>query len=294
MKRILLAATALGVVLTAPAIAADLPGRKAPVGPPPPPPPMWTGFYGGLNAGGTFGESNGVLVTGSPVATPFDTGILLALAGGLPVQAQSGFLGGGQIGYNYQFSSLVAGLEADIQGIAGSSGSASAVRAGAYSLAAGTNAFANQSAAPKLDYLGTVRGRIGYLATPSLLVYGTGGLAYGQASLTTNAGVSYAGVSSAVGFGSASISDTRVGWTAGGGFEWMFLPHWSAKLEYLFYDLGSLTASGQVSTIAAGALSPAQSAATSYQARYNGHIVRAGLNYHFNWIPLPAPVVAKY
>jgi outer membrane immunogenic protein len=88
-----------------------------------------------------------------------------------------------------------------------------------------------------------------------------------------------------------SFSDTRVGWTVGGGLEWLFLPNWSAKVEYLYYDLGSVStnfllpqhdnASGN------NALSVGQTT-----TRFDGHIVRAGVNYHFNWGA--APVVAKY
>ena len=79
--------------------------------------------------------------------------------------------------------------------------------------------------------------------------------------------------------------------TAGGGVEWMFMPNWSGKLEYLYYDLGSV-ASPQTALSGAGATGPwAYTASTS--ARFNGHIVRAGLNYHFNWAS-PSPVVAKY
>ncbi len=297
MKNKLLSVTALGFALTAPAFAADLPSLKAPVVVPPP--ALWTGFYAGLNAGGTFAESNAVLVTASPIASPFDAGILTALTGGLPTTAQSGFIGGGQIGYNYTFGPVLIGFETDIQGVAAGAGSAATTVAGSATTLAKTAVIANQNVTSSLDYLGTARGRIGYLATPTLLVYGTAGLAYGQAKLNASSAASYflSGVlATADGFGAASVSDTRVGWTAGGGLEWLFLPHWSAKIEYLFYDLGSLTAQGQIATttLATGAFSPSRSAATSYQARYNGNIIRAGLNYHFNWFAAPPPIVAKY
>ena len=95
------------------------------------------------------------------------------------------------------------------------------------------------------------------------------------------------------GFGSSSYSDTRVGWTVGGGVEWMFIPNWSAKLEYLYYDLGSATTSGAYVAGAntAGALQWAYASTAS--TRFNGNVVRAGVNYHFNW-GAPAPVIAKY
>ncbi len=89
------------------------------------------------------------------------------------------------------------------------------------------------------------------------------------------------------------INHYLTGWTAGGGVEWMFMQNWSAKLEYLYYDLG--TANYQLSPMI-GTLAPATNAfvhASTVSARYNGNVVRAGVNYHFNW-GSPAPVLAKY
>jgi outer membrane immunogenic protein len=316
----LISATALSLALTASALAADLPSTKAPPAYiPPPPPPMWTGFYVGLNVGGTFGDGNGnVYTAGGPIweSPAFGVGAAALIAGygatsnsAIPT-ANGGFIGGGQVGYNYQFhNAFVVGLEADIQGIAGSGSSGNAVTAApspAPTQAAFT-AIGVGSASKGLDYLGTVRGRLGYLFTPTLLVYGTGGLAYGGANLSTSYFATDNGVQGNVSplavpvFGGSSYSDTRVGWTAGGGLEWMFIPNWSAKLEYLYYDLGTMTSSPSFSTLTfnpglalATGISPVfgligqQSSAT-----FRGHIVRVGLNYHFNW-GAPAPVVAKY
>jgi outer membrane immunogenic protein len=158
----------------------------------------------------------------------------------------SGFIGGGQIGYNYQFGTiLVAGIEADIQG-AGARASARAIGIGpeptlSAILGFPINAVSNLFASNAVDYLGTVRGRFGFLVTPALLIYGDGGFAYGGAhqdiTISTNLSafpVGFTGVS-------AGFSNTRLGWTAGGGFEWMFLPNWSLKAEYLFYGLGTTT-----------------------------------------------------
>jgi outer membrane immunogenic protein len=95
-----------------------------------------------------------------------------------------------------------------------------------------------------------------------------------------------------------SFSNTRVGWTAGGGGEWLFAPNWSAKVEYLYYDLGNATYSlsplvgigGPGSAVIGSVFSTALPQSTT---RFRGSIVRAGLNYHFNWWG-PGPVVAKY
>ena len=110
------------------AFAADLPNRKAPPYIPPPPPPLWTGFYVGLNAGGTFGGNNSVTLSAAPVfqscagSAAHSAELSPALrraATAFPAASSGGFIGGGQIGYNWQFSNVfVAGIEADIQGIA--------------------------------------------------------------------------------------------------------------------------------------------------------------------------------
>jgi outer membrane immunogenic protein len=93
-----------------------------------------------------------------------------------------------------------------------------------------------------MNFLGTVRGRLGYLAMPNLLVYGTGGLAYGNVTYSVDLaqyGYSSAGATTQAAFANANNSAVQVGWTAGGGAEWMFMQNWSAKVEYLYYDLGS-------------------------------------------------------
>ncbi|WP_424363201.1 outer membrane protein [Methylocystis parvus] len=300
MKKLALSVAALAVSAGA-ALAADLPSRKGPpvLPPPPPPPPMWTGFYVGLNAGGTWANSTAITTAAAPFfANPALGGSEpSAFLAGLSANSvgntnASGFIGGGQIGYNYQFyNSFVVGIEADIQGIAGSSNSSNTFGAAGD----GTRSyFTFGQVRSNLDYLGTVRGRLGWLAMPTLLIYGTGGLAYGGVSLNS----AYVSTRDPVAFtlvpffGGAAFSDTRVGWTAGGGVEWMFMPNWSAKVEYLYYDLGTVsTNSAAVQLNGAGVPFVGYAAQTSH--RYDGNIVRAGLNYHFNW-GAPAPVVAKY
>lgn len=302
MKKSLLSATALALVISAgTAFAADLPSRKAPPEYiPPPPPPLWTGFYVGLNAGGTFGGDSSNSVSGGPIAVFNNSNASFnainavgSTIGGNVSNSSGGFIGGGQVGYNFQTGNFVWGIEADIQGIAGSSNSsgvsASAPGAGA-DIWNGT-----VSTTKSLDYLGTVRGRVGFLITPTLLIYGTGGLAYGGA----NAGSSFLGTdtlftSQAVITGS-NQSDTLVGWTAGGGLEWMFFPNWSFKVEYLYYNLGSAHYSdGVLSNFNDTGVLFTQGLPVS-KASFNGNIVRVGVNYHFfTWPPVVAPVVAKY
>jgi outer membrane immunogenic protein len=298
LRRILLA-SAGAMALAGAALAADLPSRA----PPPvclPPPPLftWTGFYAGLNAGYTFGGGNSVdSETTSGVATSEQTLADAVAASATDVLSlrNSGFIGGGQVGYNLQFAnSWLAGIEADIQGT-GARGSAGAFRivpiAGLPPTIA--QAQSNISVNNAVDYLGTVRGRLGVLVTPTLLIYGDGGFAYGGVhegvDIASTLPPSGGGLSPAFG----SFTNTRPGWAAGGGLEWMVSPNWSVKAEYLYYDLGRVTfgVGGLTQT-----LFPAGPAFFTdlpvASTRFNGNIVRAGLNYHFNWGP--EPVVAKY
>jgi outer membrane immunogenic protein len=296
MKKLYSVAAFAAAFAVGTALAADLPSRK---GPPPallPPPPLWTGFYVGLNAGGTFGGGNSVATTAAPVffAPTWNTELATssALASNVLGSNQGGFIGGGQIGYNWQFGNVfVAGVEADIQGIAGASTSASAFGAGVPAAFPGERIVSITSVSRRLDYLGTVRGRLGYLVTPTLLAYGTAGLAYGGAKL--NVSILQDNLPFGPPFASfGGFSDTRVGWTAGGGLEWMFMPNWSAKVEYLYYDLGNVTAAlNPLANLSAGGFVRHVSAPFA-QTRFDGHVVRAGLNYHFNWGA--APVVARY
>ncbi|HXY57765.1 MAG TPA: outer membrane beta-barrel protein [Methylocystis sp.] len=271
MKRVLLPTAAALLALAAmPALAADLPSRKAPPVEPPPPPPTWTGFYLGINGGYSWTNSNAInQIYADTLPGGFATNAAL---GNIPSQAfvgNGGFIGGGQAGFNWQFDNrFVIGLEADIDGLTGG-----AKTANIYGATAAT------TLSRSLAELGTVRARLGFAATPTLLVYATGGLAYGQGTLSG----SYYGF-----WGSAPDyeSQTLYGYSVGGGAEWLVVPNWSVKAEYLYYDLGSFTSPGtQISYKSGGvaAISTAQS-----NSRFDGHVVRLGLNYHIKWGGPPA------
>jgi outer membrane immunogenic protein len=311
MKKALLASVAtLATVSAFSAFAADLPSRKAaPVYAPPP--PMWTGFYAGLNAGYNFGTNSNAASQnwGTNWVTPAGVAVLPGTApismDALGSNTQSGFIGGGQIGYNYQYgSNILLGIETDIQGtgIRGSSrGGGAAAGAGGFpippiplqSLAVGGTGIQGG-----VDWLGTVRGRIGYLWTPTLLVYGTGGFAYGgvYANVVQSA---YENVTPGVGAGFTNTwvgggrqNQLLTGWTAGGGAEWMFMPNWSLKAEALYWDLGRMN----VQTASVGVAGVPVVANTLGWGRtsvsYQGVQAKVGVNYHFNWGA--APVVAAY
>jgi len=211
--------------------------------------------------------------------------------------SNSGFIGGGQIGYNYQFAnSFVAGIEADIQGVAASNRTDTVFGSGVPVGFPAETINSTVTARERIDYIGTVRGRLGFTITPTFLVYGTGGLAYG--GVNSSVAISQQNLPAGSTFGApfssfGSLSNTRVGWTAGGGLEWLFAPNWSVKVEYLYYDLSTATfaLSPLTNTFTTGGV--VYSSAPFAKTRFTGNIVRAGLNYHFNlWGP--APVVAKY
>jgi outer membrane immunogenic protein len=300
MKPFILAAT-LFALITGSTFAADLPSRKAAIIAPPP--PMWTGFYAGLNAGGTWSGGGFANVTtvgnnypGNSAGSPlrFMAGATNNISGG----SNSGFIGGGQIGYNWEVpvrvTGLIAGFEADIQGIAGSEKSFSSYSylpgAGTYSGPIHTSTYGSGN----LQYLGTVRGRLGYLFTPSFFIFGSGGLSYGgvSAALDVIQGRENANQRGGLfGLGAGNSSNTHVGWTAGGGIEYMFTSNWSAKVEYLYYDLGNRKINADYRLFSTNSR-PLYLFTSQANIRFNGNIVRAGVNYHFNWEP--APVIASY
>lgn len=318
MRKLLPAAIALALSASG-ASAADLPALKGPPPPPLPPPPIWTGFYAGLNAGGTWNASDRQDVFSLGVghnpffpiaAAEYATASALGASAILPRSENGAFIGGGQVGYNYQFGrSFVLGLEADIQGVASNNNFRNGITAVPLSTASGfwvpgeivVTTLQNNR---QVDWLGTFRGRLGYLATPTLLAYVTGGLAYGGVTTRTNIfqfnnnQTFFPANQFGPAFSNGFYSDTRVGWTLGGGVEWLFWPNWSVKAEYLYYDLGRVTyAISPLTTIGVTPVAafngPLASAFSRVSTRFDGHIVRAGINYHFNFAP-PPPVVARF
>src|SRR5262245_43698921 len=280
LRRILLA-SAGAMALAAVAQAAE------PLPTPPPPPPQWTGFYLGINAGCTLSSSNdfrtdSFLVTEAPGFEPLtDTSVLLANTR-LPVRI-SGFIGGVQWGYNYQWNNWVIGAEGDFNGIASSNRrDVRFSQATAFGTVIG-DIVVNQLAAAnrQLDWLGTERLRIAILMWPTCLVYGTGGLAYGEtdtgAAIGQVAVTPVADIASTIAIG--RFQQTLAGWTAGGGLEWLFSPNWSLKVEYLYYDLGRVTFGLSPLTHTAVGVAPLTVTDNLASTRFNGNIVRAGLNY---------------
>jgi outer membrane immunogenic protein len=262
MKRIV-GAVMVTAALTAPGLAADLGARTYSKAPALAPVSNWSGFYVGGNLGYGWGDGN---TDFSFLPTPAEFGFNNA-----SLRARStGVIGGVQAGYNWQIGSLVTGLEADIQG----SGLKGSGRATATSLPGFDPFESSLSTEPKLSWFGTVRGRLGVTVTPDLLLYGTGGLAYGHVDASAN----WVALGPFQIQAPASVSKTKVGWTAGAGAEWMFARNWSAKLEYLYLDLGSESAIRNVT--GNGDVDPVFKVGYTWHTREN--IARVGVNYHFN------------
>jgi outer membrane immunogenic protein len=283
MKRTLIGSAVLASLLMATnASAADLTARRAYTKAPPLAAIYnWTGFYIGGNVGYGWGRArtDGDLSGTQNVSTfrtasnTLLTSVTTPLAGS-PLIGRSdvdGFVGGGQAGYNWQQGNWLYGLEADIQGSDQRGSGNVCTIAGC---PAGSTIFA---ANYKLDWFGTVRGRIGFLPTQRLLLYATGGLAYGHVAANAPAIP-------------LSWGSVRAGWTVGAGAEAAIDDHWSVKLEYLYMDLGNIgsgTGGGTTATNALNTPLPGENTVTTiattgtFRTRFTDNIVRVGLNYRF-------------
>ncbi len=225
MRALALAAFSALAISAAPVMAADM---RAPVYKAPPAPVMmqaynWSGFYAGIHGGYAWGEGSATIVGLT------DFGDI------------DGWFGGGQIGINWQAagSPWVWGIEADL------SGSDIGSSASAFGVTADTT----------LNMFGTVRGRLGY-AWDRMMVYGTGGFAWGRNELSFTA----------PGF-ALSEDRTHTGWVAGGGVEWALLDNWAAQVEYQYLMLDRET------------YFPAVPGGIGLDA--DVHTIRVGLNYRF-------------
>jgi outer membrane immunogenic protein len=222
--------------MAGPAAAADL----APGAPLPQPyiAPLydWTGFYLGPHVGGGWSNATIGDPTGANFA-PLGTGV---------GASGSGWVAGGQLGYNKQLGAWVFGVEGDLS----------------YTDIHGTTTSPfGANVASRLNWVGTVTGRLG-IAWDRTLLYAKAGAAFGETSVSTQFPVVI-----------ASGKDTRAGWTVGAGAEFALWNNWSVKAEYNYIDLGTRT----VTAIPpAGPPIPADTALTE-------HMIKLGANYHFNW-----------
>jgi len=252
--------------------AADLPTRKE--APPPvfvPPPFTWTGFYIGLNAGGVWSMGNRTTTLSAPT---FANNFLVASWPGNLGNSNTGFIGGGQAGYNWQTGAFVLGVETDFDGTSlGKTFNFTSLPFAATTPLPGDILTVNAKA--NLDWLGTTRARLGFVATPDnrLMIYATGGVAYGGGSS------SFSAFDTRNDFlFSGSPSSSRVGWTIGAGAEYAITNNITIKGEYLYYNLGSTTFTS-IPTGAFATAFPGIVATNKYE--FDGSIVRAGVNYKF-------------
>jgi outer membrane immunogenic protein len=237
----------------------------------------WSGFYVGANAGRVWGDADAHTATtchdtsanvpngvDCPFATPARFAAIGAAGGGS--MSDQGFTGGGQAGVNLQTGSMVFGLEVDLQSFklgASRSQTVADPIGGLNTITVGT-AF-------NTDWLVTARSRLGWVAAPNLLLYGTGGVAL------TELGVSNALVSTTGAQGAGSASGSVTGWTIGGGAEWALNRNWSVRAEYLYLDFGKTSANASV--LDGGAHNFNNNVATTVDL--TAHIARAGVNYKF-------------
>jgi outer membrane immunogenic protein len=266
-RQILLASVGAIAIAGSAAFAAEPP----PVYVPPPPIFTWTGIYIGGQIGyawsnGNFNELVVDPITGTFINTSF---------GATP----NGVIGGAHVGFNYQIpgwnwfssSGVVIGLEGTADGTS-LSNTAVAFFPVAFG---GSTLTANTSA----DVQGSIRGRLGF-AWDRVLIYGTGGVAFGG----FNTNVSLAAPRVPFFFAQANRSNTRVGWTAGGGIEYAITNNWSIRAEYRFSDFG---------TIGEGLGLPSGGRFINEHRRLQENQVQAGFSYKFDTY-VPPPIVAKY
>jgi outer membrane immunogenic protein len=249
MRKILFSTVALAA-LAGQAFAADLPSRKeAPVYVAPAPIFSWTGFYVGADIGGSWGNNN--------VTVPAAFGANFSHNA-----TNDGVIGGGFVGYNYQFNNFVIGLQGEFDGT--SNGNSRFL-----------DPFGRFETRFGQDWIASVDGRLGWAAWDRTLLYVIGGVAWDQqtASVTDNLS----------GF-SLSRSVTRTGYDIGGGLEYAFNYNWTARIEYRYYNFGSTNTAFLDPLLVAGAF---------YRTTLTDNVVRAGLAYKFG-VPEPVPVVAKY
>jgi outer membrane immunogenic protein len=219
----------------------------------------WTGVYLGINAGYGNSTSDGNEYCSTPAGLVGGPGCWNGSAAA--VSPSGGFVGG-QLGANYQTGLFVWGIESDIQ-VSHINGSSTL--ADPCCIPAFTSAIGTLTRTQSLDWFGTVRGRLGLAIWDRTLVYGTGGVIYGEEVVNTSLTFPLVGYQ-------ATSSATHTGWIGGGGIEYAFTNALSAKVEGLYYDMGSETIAFT---------SPLTKFSETSSFNYKGAMVRLGANLKF-------------
>jgi outer membrane immunogenic protein len=233
------------------------------------PPERWSGLYVGVVAGAAWQQSNPFLDCSdytNPDPSVCSTAASFLIPGNAFSLNDTGFLGGGQIGYNFSIGNIVLGFEADMAytSIDTTSSFDQVFPFGCCTIVRGS--FMHQ----ELSSLSTVRGRVGY-AFDNILLYATGGLALGQVEYVFE--LNWPDID---GFARGESSKLAVGYTGGAGIE-IALGKWSLKTEYLFYDLGN-------ESLAAPFLINGAAEPFTFRPEFTtlGHIFRVGTNFSLN------------
>lgn len=293
-KKLLATATAFGTLLATASFANDVskkntPPQKASVAP-----FSWTGFYGGVNLGYNWSNSSaksaGLPVTilpdpdFDPITPQLDVFALPSRGLG-----RQGFIGGIQVGYNYQINQFVIGAEADFMGT-----NTSKSKSTSYTLTdppdptipgdLGAQITIGQTNSVRQNWLGTVRARAGFAADRAL-IYATGGFAYGNARVSSSVPVTSVDFSPEAGeqatvnvTWAGTKTATKFGYTIGAGLEYAVTDNWILRAEYLYYNLGDVNVIGQPSAtlVNGNVLSP-----SSTKVRIDGNMARLALSYKF-------------
>lgn len=265
-------ASAATIALTQIASAADIAGKA-----PPTVPPVynWTGFYAGANVGAAWSSDHATLSFPDPTLSALD-----------PITVNTGkvaVIGGIQEGVNWQFApNWVWGIEADWSFTDAGKTISQGLTSGGVPVVPSSGSLST-----KLDWLGSARNRLGYLITPNLMLYGTGGVAWGKVGYTGAVTINTPTVTYAA---NTAFSKTAVGWTAGAGLEWMITEHWLLRGEYLFYDLSSgqsvnstngITLTGIACILGRPCVIPSTATTNFSWASMSVNEVRMGLSYKF-------------
>jgi len=274
MKKVIAGFVALNALIAAPALAADMPVKAVPQE------PAaftynWTGLYLGLNAGYSWSSATTTTTTAcEPVGYYCTIGGPAGLLN-LPAISADGsgafhsnaFTGGAQVGYNWQSNNLVLGVEGDIE---------------SYRLKVTTTVARPYPGNPGVTYvegtgvstnwLSTWRIRAGW-ANDKVLLYATGGLALADLSVSDT----FSDNDAAGAVGGSATTGLKAGWTAGGGLEYALSRNWSVRGEYLYVDLGSVSATSTVTN----ATFPGLTNPLSITGKVTANIARAALNYRF-------------
>jgi outer membrane immunogenic protein len=274
MRAIISAAAVILVASTAAGSAADM-AVKASYNPPPQI-WSWTGLYIGGHVGAGWGTTEANITS---IAVTGVGGGVLPVNFPIAQNSRSGFLGGGQIGYNYQSGWTVFGVQADIAGM---------------DLKGTTPCITVLSCTAKSDWLATVTGRVGAVVADKTLVYIKGGAAWMNTKHTLSVpAAGLGGIGGIGGIGAAGLTssteETAFGWVLGFGAEYALSTNWSAFIEYDYMDFQKKSGALDLTALAGGGAPGTATANVDFKNKVS--VAKIGVNYKLDW---GMPVVAKY